>query len=126
MWNAVAIALQALWAIILIAISLYLLVHTPRSPEHTASLRLTGVMFGLPGLLAAAGCVGLWRQKRWGWWLCFVVGVLIAAVFIYAVIDDARYHIVDETLICATILASFVPLYLLLPPVRRGVLGLPK
>ena len=118
-WATGAFALQALWALVLIIIALYLLIHTPRSPEHALTLRLTGVMFGVPGIIAAAGCCGLWKSRRWGWWLSFVPDGLIAMVFIYAVIDDARIGIVDGTLVGTTVLASIAPLYLLLPVVRK-------
>jgi len=118
-WTIGAVALQALWALVLIAISLYLLIHTPRSPEHALTLRLTGVMFGVPGIIAAAGCRGLWQSRRWGWWLSFISDGLIASIFIYAVIDDARLGIVDGTLVGTTVLASITPLYLLLPAVRK-------
>ena len=118
-WAAGAVTLQALWAVVLIAISLYLLVHTPRSPEHALTLRLTGVMFGLPGIIAAAGCRGLWKSRRWGWWSSFIPDCVIASIFVYAVIDDARFGLVDGTLVSATVLACITPLYLLLPVVRR-------
>lgn len=118
-WTIGAVALQALWAVVLIAISLYLLFHTPRSPGHELTLRLTGVMFGLPGIIAAAGCYGLGKSRRWGWWLSFIPDGLIASIFIYAVIDDARLGIVDGTLVGTTVLASIAPLYLLLPAVRK-------
>ena len=118
-WTKGAVALQALWALVLIIISLYLLIHTPRSPEHALTLRLTGVMFGVPGIIAAAGCCGLWKSRRWGWWLSFIPDGVIASIFVYAVIDDARLGIVDGTLVSITVLASITLLYLLLPPVRR-------
>lgn len=122
-WTIGAIALQALWAVVLIVVSIYLLTHTPRSPEHALTLRLTGVMFGLPGIIAAAGCCGLWKSKRWGWWLSLIPDGVIASIFIYAVIDDARMGIVDGTLVGTTVLASITPLYLLLPVVRRFYWG---
>ena len=118
-WITGVIVMHGLWALTLLAISLYLLVHTPRSPEHVASLRFMGIMFGVPGLIAAAGWHGLWKQKLWGWWTSLVLDGAIAAVFVYAVIDDARYGLLDWALVSTAFVAMVVPVYLLFPAVRR-------
>jgi hypothetical protein len=118
-WITGVIVLQALWALTLLTISAYLLVHTPRSPEHTASLRLVGIMFGVPGLIAAAGWSGLLKERLWGWWTSVILDGAMAAVFIYAVIDDVRYGLFDGALLSTTLIAAVVPVYLLFPAVRR-------
>jgi hypothetical protein len=118
-WITGVIVMQALWTLTLLTTSAYLLVHTPRSPEHAASLRLFGIMFGVPGLIAAAGWVGLLKRRLWGWWTSFILDGAIAAVFIYAVIDDARYGLLDWVLVSTALAATVVPLYLLFPAVRR-------
>jgi uncharacterized membrane protein (DUF2068 family) len=118
-WVTGVIVLQALWALTLLTSSVYLLVHTPRSPEHTATLRLVGIMFGVPGLIAATGWFGLWKQNLWGWWTSLMLDGAIAVVFIYAVVDDAGYGLLDWTLVSTALIATVVPVYLLFPAVRR-------
>jgi hypothetical protein len=43
----------------------------------------------------------------------------IAVVFIYAVVDDAGYGLLDWTLVSTALIATVVPVYLLFPAVRR-------
>ena len=118
-WITGVIVMQALWALTLLTIPMYLLVHTPSKPEHAAYLRFVGIVFSVPGLIAAAGWFGLWKRKLWGWWTSLVLGGAIAAVFVYAVIDDARYGLLDWVLVSTTLVAMVVPVYLLFPAVRR-------
>ena len=118
-WITGVIVMQGLWSLTLLTISMYLLVHTPTSTEHTASLRLVGIMFGVPGLIAGTGWFGLWKQRLWGWWTSLTLDGMLAAVFVYAVIDDARYGLLDWALVSTTLIAMIVPVYLLFPAVRR-------
>lgn len=116
-----AVVLQLLWALLLVALSFYLLVHAPESPGHTAKLRAAAALIGMPGLVAAAGGLGLFKQKLWGWWLSLSCDCSIAAVLVYSIIDDARDGFVDEASVVAAGIAMVPAIYLVIPGVRRSL-----
>ncbi len=119
-WVALAILLQAFWALALIALAGYLLVlATSRPPDHATGLRLSAAIIAMPGLIAATGGLGLWRSKGWGWWLSLICDWGIVAALIYAIIDDAIDGLLDWSLVGTTLFAIIVPILLMSPAVGR-------
>lgn len=45
------------------------LIHLLDAPDSYSEAAYKGMMFIGNGLLAAAAAVGVYQQKRWGWWL---------------------------------------------------------
>jgi len=120
-WVAAATALQALWALTIIGVSLYLLfLARGRSQEQALGLRIAAGIVFAPGLLALVGWFGLWNKKRWGWWFAQVCDWGIVATMVYAIIDDAIDGLLDWSLLGTTLLAMIVPILLLFPAVRRA------
>ncbi len=73
----VIIVVQSLMALVVIGTAAYVLWLT-RSPEILSEpdaadaihgLKIGAAVLGAPGLLLLLAAIGLWRSKRWGWWL---------------------------------------------------------
>ncbi|EFW93002.1 hypothetical protein ZOD2009_06584 [Haladaptatus paucihalophilus DX253] len=51
-------------------------IHLVLVPEHLEETTYLGVLFAVNFVAAAVAAVGIYRNRRWGWWL----GVAIAAI----------------------------------------------
>ncbi|GKZ15766.1 hypothetical protein HAL_36470 [Haladaptatus sp. T7] len=51
-------------------------IHLVLVPEHLEETTYLGVLFAANFVAAAVAAVGIYRNRRWGWWL----GVAIAAI----------------------------------------------
>lgn len=117
-WVAATVALQLLWALALITLSAYLLVLASGRPR-ASGLKVSAAIIAFPGVIAAEGGVGLWRLKRWGWWLSLLCDLGIVAALVYGIIDDATYGLLDWSMIGTALVATILPAMLLFPAVRR-------
>jgi hypothetical protein len=61
---------------------------------------------------------GMWKHRRWGWWLTLVTGMTMASVLIYSAIDDG-WNALDIEDASATAAFLLLPLLLFLPGVRK-------
>ncbi len=119
-WIAVATVLQAFWALAIIGTSVYLLLLARGKPEeHALGLRIAAGIVVAPGLLAFVSWFGLWRSKRWGWWLSLICDWGLVAALLYGITDDATDGLIDWSLVGTSLFAMVVPILLLLPTVRR-------
>ena len=41
----------------------------PGAVDEIFGLEIGAAGAGIPALVGIAGCLGLWRKKRWGWWV---------------------------------------------------------
>jgi hypothetical protein len=125
-WIRGVLLLQLLYVLMLLAIMVYLLVlmqaPDPANNSDVAQgrrgLEIGTVVLGTPTLVALVAWFGLWKGKRWGWWLTMFVDLLFFAAFGYSVYDDG-WHNIDGTLVALTVIALVLVAYLLMPKVRR-------
>jgi len=122
-WISIAQLLQALWALTLVGLSIYLLVLTRGKPaDHADGLRLAATIIFVAGLSVAAGWYGLRKSEPWGWWLASACDWGIVATLVYATIDDATDGMLDWSMILTTFITMVVPVLLFFPKVRRHYL----
>jgi len=118
-WITGTIVVQALWAVVLIALSVFLLVSARKTaPEVSSGLRIGAMVLLVPALLATLSWYGLWKQTLWGWWLALLTDIALMAVFVYSMIDDGLKNI-DREMALVTVISAMVPVLLLIPAVRR-------
>ena len=118
-WITGAIVVQALWALALVGLAVFLLILArTASPEVSAGLKTGAEVLGMPALLAIASWYGLWKETLWGWWLALVTDFGLLAIFIYSVVDDGWGNI-DWEMVGITVISAIVPVALLIPVVRR-------
>src|ERR1700674_4139419 len=99
-WITGVLLLQLLYVLVLLAITVYLLVLV------------------VPALVALVSWFGLWKEKRWGWWLTVVIDLGFFAAFGYSLLDDGWYNI-DGALVALAAMALAQVVSLLAPKVRR-------
>lgn len=118
-WITGAIFVQALWAVTLTALAVFLLVMTRTADaEASAGLKIGAAVLVVPALLATFSWYGLWKQALWGWWLALLTDFAILGMFVYSMADDGLRNI-DPEMAGITIAAAIVPVFLLIPVVRR-------
>jgi hypothetical protein len=129
-WITGVVLLQLLYVLVLLALPVYLLILT-RMPEtrngHDPAgtiygLKIAAVVLGGPALVALAAWFGLWKGKRWGWWLTILTDAAFVAAFAYSIIDDGWKNI-DWAVVVLTLIAVVPVVYLLLPQVRKFYWG---
>jgi uncharacterized membrane protein (DUF2068 family) len=89
------------------------------SASAVHGLMLGAAVLGVPGLVLLVGEWGLWKNKRWGWWLSLFVNLAIVGVLIWGLVDDGLSGI-DWEAVGITVAFLLVPILLLLPKVRRS------
>ncbi len=125
-WITGVVVLQLLYALTLLALPVYLLVLTrapetrsaPNPAEEISGLRIAAAVVGGPVVVALIAWIGLWRGKRWGWWLTVLTDLGLVGMFLYSLVDDG-WHNVDWAVVVLSVMAVFPVVYLLLPQVRR-------
>ena len=127
-WITGAIAYQFLFMLVMLGGAVYLLWLTREArvrggSDETLGLEIGAAGAGVPALLGIAGCFGLWRRKRWGWWVTLLVDAILVFAFVAGMISDAGD--IDAELVSFTVASVVGVILLLLPVVRRSCLGVP-
>jgi len=118
-WITGAIVLQALWAVVLTGLVILLLVLARNPvPDASAGLKIGAAALAVPALLAISSWYGLWKQTLWGWWLALLTDFALLAMFVYAMVDDGLANM-DWSMAGITVASAIVPVFLLIPVVRR-------
>jgi len=125
-WITGVILLQFLYALMLVALPVYLLVLTrasqtrsaPDAADEISGLKIGAAVLGGPAIATMVAWVGLWKGKRWGWWLTVLTDVALVGVFVYSLIDEGWKNI-DWDMVVLTVIAVAPVIYLLLPRVRK-------
>jgi hypothetical protein len=125
-WITGVIVLQFLYALIMLALPIYLLVLTrasetrnsPDASEEISGLRVAAAVVGTPALIAFVAWFGLWREKLWGWWLTVLTDLGLVGVFGYSLIDDGWKNI-DWDVVVLTMIGVVPLVFLLFPQVRK-------
>lgn len=117
-WAMGSLVLQALSTFALLGLSGYLLILSVRKPHTAPDLRVAALIFAAPGLFSATGWYGLWKRRLWGWWLACICDWGVAAVFVYAVVDDG-WSMIDWSLVGTTCCSLILPIWLVMPATRR-------
>ena len=116
--------IHLLLALLLAGTSVYVLSLT-RSPETLQEpdaadtihgLFIGAAVLGVPALFLIAALWGLWRNKRWGWWLALVTDVVIAATLVYSMIGQNSPDLTEPVWTLCFVVCAIL---LLLPIVRR-------
>ncbi len=126
-WITGVVVLQLVYVLAVLALTVYLLVLTrmPRAgnpsdaAENISGLKVGVAILGIPALVALVAWLGLWKEKRWGWWLTILIDLAFFAAFGYSLIDDG-WHNIDGALVTLTVIALVPAVCLLLPRVRRA------
>lgn len=122
--TAIAV-LQSLLTLVLAGVTIYLvwLAHSPNIlAEPDAADASHGLMIGAkviagPAIVSCISSWGLWKNKRWGWWLALVMHVIIFATLAYGTLNE---NSIDTEEIVVTLCFLVVPILLLLPRVRKA------
>lgn len=125
-WTTGAVLLQFFYLPVLLALPVYLLALTRTAEtlngsdraENISGLETGAAVLGAPALVAVAAWVGLWKGKRWGWWLTILTDTAFIGVFVYSMIDDGWKNI-DWSVVVLSVIALLPVIYLLLPRVRK-------
>ena len=118
-WITGSIVLQGLWAAALAALTVFLLVMArTTAPETSSGLKIGAIALGVPALLAILSWYGLWKRMLWGWWLALLTDTALMALFLYSMIDDGLGNM-DWAMAGVTVTSAMVPVFLLIPAVRR-------
>ena len=116
--------IHLLLALLLAGTSVYVLSLT-RSPETLQEpdaadtihgLVIGAAVLGAPALFLIAALLGLWRNKRWGWWLALVTDVVIVATLVYSMIGQNSSDLTEPVWTLCFVVCAIL---LLLPMVRR-------
>ena len=120
--------MHLLLALGLTGVSIYLLILT-RAPETLkepdAADTIHGLLIGAgllstPAALLLFGAWGLWKNRRWGWWLAMITDVGILAALSYSMVGE---NSVDWDDLAMTLCFVVCPILLLLPKVRKYFWG---
>ena len=88
--------LQSLLALLLAGTTTYL-VWLALSPqiraESDAADTVHGLMIGAgvisgPAIVLCVSSRGLWKSKRWGWWMSVLVNLSLVGTLVYSTLDD--------------------------------------
>ncbi len=90
----------------------------PGAVDEIFGLEIGAAGAGIPALVGIAGCLGLWRKKRWGWWVMLLVDAVLVLSFVSGMISDIRD--IGAELILFTVVSIAGVVLLLLPVVRRS------
>jgi Na+/melibiose symporter-like transporter len=93
--------------------------HVPYAPSVRFRTIAMSVMMTVIAGIWLLGAVGLWRKRRWGWWLALVLNGLAAGVSALVQVLNTRSYLLDAVATSAVIL-------LLLPTVRKQFRGSPR
>ena len=116
--------IHLLLALLLAGTSVYVLSLT-RSPETLQEpeaadtihgLVIGAAVLGAPALFLIAALWGLWRNKRWGWWLALVTDVVIVATLVCSMIGQNSSDLTEPVWTMCFVVCAIL---LLLPMVRR-------
>ena len=95
-WVTTIIVVQSLLALGLFGLGIYLF-WLARSPETLSEkdgaeaahgLVIAAGIFAPIAFLYLVSVLGLWRARRWGWWLGFLVNLGVTVALLYSLIDD--------------------------------------
>jgi len=120
-WIRFAVIMQLLYALFLLAFSVYLLALTfvwGFRFERATGLILAAAILGAPGLVGLVGWLGLRREKLWGWSVAIFGDLGLLAILIYSMIDDGLRNI-DWDMAGMTLVSAIVSLGLFVPAVRK-------
>jgi len=118
-WITGVVVAQALWAFVLIVIAVMLVILARMATSDVVSgLEIAAVTLAIPALLASVSWYGLWKGMFWGWWLAFFTDFALLAVLIYSMVDDGIRNI-DWDMAAITMSSAIVPVFLLIPVVRK-------
>jgi len=118
-WITGVIVAQALWALALIGLAVFLIILTRTATSDVSSgLKIGAVTLAIPALLATVSWYGLWKETLWGWWLAFFSDVAIMGMLVYSAVDDGVRNI-DWDVAAITVTSAIIPVFLLIPVVRR-------
>jgi len=120
------VGLQLLYALAMLALSVYLLALTrisetrlgPDAAAQITGLEIAAAVVACPAAVAFIAWIGLRKEKPWGWWLSVLTDVGLAGIFVYSMIDDGWKN-VDWDVAVLTVFALVPVVYLLLPKVRK-------
>jgi uncharacterized membrane protein (DUF2068 family) len=116
--------IQLLLTLLVAGTSVYVLFLT-RSPETLKEpdaadtihgLIIGAAVLGVPALFLITALWGLWRNKRWGWWLALVTDVVIVATLVYSMIGENSSDLTEPVWTLCFVVCAIL---LLLPKVRR-------
>ena len=125
-WITGTIAYHLLFMLVMLGGAVYLLWLThqargrggPDAADEIFGLEIGTAGAGIPGLLGTAGCFGLWRRKRWGWWVTLLVDAVLVFAFVSGMISDTSD--INAELVLFTVASVVGVILLLLPVVRRS------
>jgi uncharacterized membrane protein (DUF2068 family) len=129
-WVTSVTLAQLLLSLTLAGVTVYLLVLA-RSPEIQNLKDAAGAAYGLRiaaglgaplALICLASVYGLWRDKRWGWWLGFLLNLIMAVTLVYGVMDDGWSGSDAEDIAMPVVLVVLLVLFVV-PAVRRHYWG---
>ena len=118
-WITGVVVAQALWAFVLIVVAVILVILARVATSDVASgLNIAAVTLAIPALLASVSAYGLRKGMLWGWWLAFFTDFALLAVLVYSMVDDGIRNI-DWDMAAMTMSSAVVPVFLLIPVVRK-------
>jgi hypothetical protein len=118
-WITGVVVAQALWAFVLIVISVILIILARVATSDVAlGLKIGAATLAIPALLASVSAYGLRKGMLWGWWLAFFTDFALLAVLVYSMVDDGIRNI-DWDMAAITLSSAIVPVFLLIPVVRK-------
>ena len=124
-WITVAIVYQLIYMLVMLggAVRILWLLHVtrvrggPGAADEIFGLEIGAAGAGFPALVGVIGCLGLWKGRRWGWWVSLFVDAVLVFAFVSGMISDASD--IDAELVAFTIASIAAIVVLLLPVVRR-------
>jgi hypothetical protein len=93
----VAVAtVQSLLALVLAGTAAYTLwltrspeiLNEPDAADAIHGLKIGAAVIGVPALILLVSGIGLWRSKRWSWWLALVTDVVMMAALAYNLLGE--------------------------------------
>jgi hypothetical protein len=119
-------AIQLVVALVLASLAVFVLLQT-RSPQILSEpdaadiirgLKIGALALGLPALILAVAAYGLWKAQLWGWWLAFLINLVVDGILIYSIFEDGWRAAELDNVIFAVCFA-IPPILLLLPKVLK-------
>jgi hypothetical protein len=122
-WVTVSLVLLGLWALALLGLAAYSLALSVRYPAVARDNRVVSLFSALFGSFGAIGWYGLWRQKRWGWWLASICSWGLAGWLVYTFIHFVNtdgWSAVDWVFAVSTGYSFALPIWLMMPGTREA------
>ena len=91
------------------------ILREPGAAEAVHGLRVGAAATAMPGLMLMVSAIGLWRGKRWSWWLALTTDAIVFAALAYHSLTENTVEW-DETALAMCFLVLAVSL--VLPRVR--------